>query len=75
MNTSSSSTALRATSSFYGEHPGMRLLRLALGATERLWPALAVRVAARLFWHAPAPAQTRPPSRAARPLAHRALAV
>ena len=48
MNTSPS-TALQATSSFYGEHPGMRLLRLALGTTERLWPALAVRVASRLF--------------------------
>ena len=26
----------------------MRLVRLALGTTERLWPALAVRVASRL---------------------------
>ena len=38
---SSSSTALQATAGYYGEHPGMRLLRLALGTTERLWPALA----------------------------------
>lgn len=43
------STALQATSNFYGGHPALRLLRLALGATERLWPALAVRAAYRLF--------------------------
>src|SRR6476660_2685004 len=48
MNTSPS-PALHATSNFYGEHPGMRLLRTALGAAERLWPALAVRAASRLF--------------------------
>lgn len=43
------STALQATSNFYGAHAGMRLLRWALGTTERLWPALAVRSAYRLF--------------------------
>lgn len=37
MNTSPSA-ALQATSSFYGEHPRMRLLRVALGTAERLWP-------------------------------------
>ena len=67
MNTSSSSTALRATSSFYGEHPAMRLVRLTLGATERLWPALAVRVAARLFG---TPLPLRKPGRQAVPPGH-----
>lgn len=43
------STAVQATSNFYGVHPAMRLLRLTLGAAERLWPALAVRAAYRLF--------------------------
>jgi pimeloyl-ACP methyl ester carboxylesterase len=42
-------TALQATSSYYGTSPGVRLFRLALGAAERLWPALAVRAAYRLF--------------------------
>ena len=67
MNTSSSSPALRATSSFYGEHPAMRLVRLTLGATERLWPALAVRVAARLFG---TPLPLRKPGRQAVPPGH-----
>ena len=43
------STALQATSKLYGETPGTRVLRAALGAAERLWPALAVRAAYRLF--------------------------
>ena len=43
------SNALQATTHFYGGHAGMRLLRTALGAAERLWPALAVRAAYRLF--------------------------
>jgi pimeloyl-ACP methyl ester carboxylesterase len=42
-------TALEATSAFYQASPGVRLFRLALGASQRLWPALAVRAAARLF--------------------------
>ncbi|MBI5278876.1 MAG: alpha/beta hydrolase [Burkholderiales bacterium] len=42
-------TALEATSSYYGTSPGIRLFRMALGAAERLWPALAVRAAYRLF--------------------------
>ena len=46
---SSSTTALKATTTYYGAHPGMRLARLALGAAEQLWPALAVRAAYRLF--------------------------
>src|SRR5687768_1462146 len=42
-------TALQATSAFYQTSPGLRLFRLALGASQRLWPALAVRAAYRLF--------------------------
>ncbi|MBC7376208.1 MAG: alpha/beta hydrolase [Burkholderiaceae bacterium] len=42
-------TSIAATSAFYGASPGIRLFRLALGASERLWPALAVRAAYRLF--------------------------
>lgn len=64
---SSSSTALQATAGYYGEHPGMRLLRLALGTTERLWPALAVRVASRLFG---TPLPLRKPGRHAVPPGH-----
>lgn len=45
----SQSTALQATSNFYGAHAGMRLVRLALGTAQRLWPRLAVRSAYRLF--------------------------
>jgi hypothetical protein len=33
----------------YQDSPGVRLLRLALGTSQRLWPALAVRAAYRLF--------------------------
>lgn len=42
-------TALEATSAFYQSGPGIRLFRLALGASQRLWPQLAVRAACRLF--------------------------
>jgi len=42
-------TALEATSAFYQASPGLRAFRLALGASQRLWPALAVRTARRLF--------------------------
>jgi len=42
-------TALQATSDFYQSSPGIRLFRLMLGASQRLWPALAVRAALRLF--------------------------
>jgi pimeloyl-ACP methyl ester carboxylesterase len=49
MTASVSPAALQATASFYGVHPAMRLLRTALVAAERLWPALAVRAAERLF--------------------------
>lgn len=44
-----SRTAAEMTSSYYGASPGIRLFRLALGASERVWPALAVRAAYRLF--------------------------
>jgi pimeloyl-ACP methyl ester carboxylesterase len=42
-------TAIEATSSFYQASPGIRLFRFALGTSQRLWPALAVRAAYRLF--------------------------
>ena len=48
MNTTTR-TALEATSAFYQASPGIRLFRIALAASERLWPALAVRAAYRLF--------------------------
>jgi pimeloyl-ACP methyl ester carboxylesterase len=51
MNTSTSSTptTLQATSKFYQASPGIALFRLGLQASQRLWPALAVRAALRLF--------------------------
>lgn len=42
-------TTLEATSAFYQASPGVRLFRMALGTSEKLWPALAVRAAQRLF--------------------------
>ncbi|WP_374669269.1 alpha/beta hydrolase [Ramlibacter sp.] len=42
-------TAVEAASSYYHANPGVRLFRFALGTSQRLWPALAVRAAARLF--------------------------
>ena len=42
-------TALEATSAFYQASPGVRLFRLALGTSQHVWPALAVRAAYRLF--------------------------
>jgi pimeloyl-ACP methyl ester carboxylesterase len=42
-------TALEATSAFYQSSPGIRLFRLLLTASQRVWPALAVRAACRLF--------------------------
>lgn len=42
-------TALESTSAFYRSSPGIRLFRCALGASQRLWPSLAVRAAYRLF--------------------------
>lgn len=44
-----SRTTLESTSAFYSSSPGLRLFRLALGASQRLWPALAVRAAYRIF--------------------------
>jgi hypothetical protein len=44
-----SRTATEAASNFYGSSPGIRLVRLAMGASQRLWPALAVRAAYRVF--------------------------
>ena len=43
------STALQATTAYYQHAPGLGALRWMMGATERLWPALAVRAAYRLF--------------------------
>jgi pimeloyl-ACP methyl ester carboxylesterase len=40
---------VQLTSDYYGASPGIRLFRLALGTSQRLWPALAVRAAYRLF--------------------------
>ncbi len=42
-------SSLEATSAYYQTSPGLRLFRLALCASQRLWPALAVRAAYRLF--------------------------
>jgi pimeloyl-ACP methyl ester carboxylesterase len=42
-------TSLEATSAYYQASPGIRLFRLALGTSQKLWPALAVRAAQRLF--------------------------
>lgn len=42
-------TPLDATSAYYRAMPGINALRFALSATERLWPAMAVRAASRLF--------------------------
>lgn len=42
-------TSLEAASAFYQAGPGVRLFRLAFGTFQRVWPALAVRAAYRLF--------------------------
>lgn len=42
-------TAVEVTSSYYQASAGIRLFRFALGTSQRLWPALAVRAAYRLF--------------------------
>ncbi|HEY1225777.1 MAG TPA: alpha/beta fold hydrolase, partial [Ramlibacter sp.] len=44
-----SRTALEATTAFYQASPGLRVSRWVLGAAQRVWPALAVRAALRLF--------------------------
>lgn len=44
-----SAAPLQATSTFYRASPGLALLRLGLATAEKLWPALAVRAAYRLF--------------------------
>ncbi|HZY17387.1 MAG TPA: alpha/beta fold hydrolase [Ramlibacter sp.] len=41
--------SVQATTTFYQAAPGLRASRLALGLAERVWPALAVRAALRLF--------------------------
>lgn len=42
-------TALQTASAYYQSQPGTRVLRWALTLSERLWPALAVRGAYRIF--------------------------
>jgi pimeloyl-ACP methyl ester carboxylesterase len=42
-------TSLEATSAFYNASPLTRIFRWGLGASQQLWPALAVRAAYRLF--------------------------
>ena len=42
-------TTLEATSAYYNASPMVRLFRFGLAASQRLWPALAVRAAYRLF--------------------------
>ncbi len=42
-------TSLQATSAFYNASPMTRIFRWGLGASQQLWPALAVRAAYRLF--------------------------
>lgn len=49
MDPAVSSSTFESTSAYYRTIPGVGLLRLALGAIQRLWPALAVRAASRLF--------------------------
>lgn len=44
-----SRTPLDATTAFYRTVPGVTMLRFVLGFLQRLWPALAVRAACRLF--------------------------
>lgn len=40
---------MQNTATYFGNSPVIRVLRMSLGATQRLWPALAVRSAHRLF--------------------------
>ena len=42
-------TSIEATAAFYSASPTTKLFRWGLGASQRLWPALAVRAASRLF--------------------------
>ena len=42
-------TPFQATSAYFHAVPGVGVLRFALAATQRVWPALAVRAACRLF--------------------------
>ncbi|WP_332775869.1 alpha/beta fold hydrolase [Polaromonas sp.] len=42
-------TSLQATTAYYNASPVTRMFRWGLGASQRLWPALAVRAAYRLF--------------------------
>lgn len=49
MDTAVTRSTLESTSAYYRTIPGVGVLRIVMGAVERLWPALAVRAASRLF--------------------------
>ena len=49
MKNAMSTTPLQTASTYYQANPGTRWLRWALGLSEKLWPALAVRGAYRVF--------------------------
>ena len=42
-------SSIEAASDFYQANPGVRLFRVALAASQRFWPSLALRTAHRLF--------------------------
>lgn len=56
-------TAVEATTTFYQASPGLRLSRWILGTAQRVWPALAVRAALRLFGTPLPPRWLRRPAR------------
>ena len=47
--TTTTQAAVPAATRYYDANPGIRLFRFGLAAAQRLWPALAVRAAYRLF--------------------------
>lgn len=47
--TTTTAAAPIAASSYYGTNPLIRALRLALGLTQRIWPALGAHAAYRVF--------------------------
>lgn len=49
MNAAAAPKSTAAVSNYYGDSLTMRLLRLGLGTAQRVWPALGVRAAYRLF--------------------------
>lgn len=63
-------TSLQATTAYYNASPLTRVFRWGLGASQRIWPALAVRAAYRLFG-TPLPAKWLSRRRAWSPAWHR----